>query len=77
MVSSLRAASDEAVRQIVAWVNVLYLEKGDLKKLDTAGKTDAIADKAAGFSASFPKISFEEGLATMGPVRNLYENRPV
>jgi hypothetical protein len=56
---------------------VLYLEKGDLKKLDTAGKTDAIADKAAGFSASFPKISFEEGLATMGPVRNLYENRPV
>ncbi|MFO1276411.1 hypothetical protein [Sphaerotilus uruguayifluvii] len=58
-------------------LELLYLEKGDLKKLDTAGKTDAIADKAAGFSASFPKITYEEGVATMGPVRNLYENRPV
>lgn len=58
-------------------LELLYLEKGDLKKLDTAGKTDAIADKAASFKASFPKISFEEGLALMGPVRNLYENRPV
>lgn len=58
-------------------LELLYLEKGDLKKLDTAGKTDTIADKAAGFSASFPKITYEEGVATMGPVRNLYENRPV
>jgi hypothetical protein len=56
---------------------LLYLEKNDLKKLDTAGKVDAIADKAAGFSQSFPKISYEEGLKLMGPVRNLYENRPV
>ena len=58
-------------------LELLYLEKGDLKKLDTAGKTDAIADKALAFSASFPKITFEEGLAAMGPVRNPYENRPV
>lgn len=58
-------------------LELLYLEKGDLKKLDTAGKTDAIADKAAGFSANYPKISFEEGCALMGPVRNMYENRPV
>jgi len=56
---------------------LLYLEKGDLKKLDTAGKTDAIADKAASFSEVFPKITYEEGVATMGPVRNMYENRPV
>jgi hypothetical protein len=56
---------------------LLYLEKNDLKKLDTAGKTDAIADKAAGFAQSFPKITYEEGLKLMGPVRNLYENRPV
>jgi hypothetical protein len=58
-------------------LELLYLEKGDLKKLDTAGKTDAIADKAAGFKADWPKISYEEGLALMGPVRNIYENRPV
>ena len=58
-------------------LQLLYLEKNDLKKLDTAGKVDAIADKAAGFKESFPKISYEEGLKLMGPVRNLYENRPV
>jgi hypothetical protein len=56
---------------------LLYLDKGDLKKLDTAGKTDAVADKALGFSAAFEPISFEEGVQRMGPVRNLYENRPV
>jgi len=58
-------------------LELLYLEKGDLKKLDTAGKTDAIADKAASFKADWPKITYEEGLALMGPVRNIYENRPV
>ena len=58
-------------------LELLYLEKGDLKKLDTAGKTDAVADRALAFDKSFTKISFEEGLARMGPVRNLYENRPV
>ncbi len=58
-------------------LQLLYLEKNDLKKLDTAGKTDAIADKAASFKADFPKITYEEGLKLMGPVRNIYENRPV
>jgi hypothetical protein len=58
-------------------LELLYLEKNELKKLDTAGKVDAIVDKALGFSQSFPKISYEEGLKLMGPVRNIYENRPV
>lgn len=58
-------------------LSLLYLEKNDLKKLDTAGKVDAIADKAAVFTDTFPKITYEEGLKLMGPVRNLYENRPV
>ena len=58
-------------------LELLYLEKTELKKLDTAGKTDAIADKAASYTASFPKITFEEGCKLMGPVRNPYENRPV
>jgi hypothetical protein len=56
---------------------LLYLEKSELKRLDTAAKVDAIADKAQGFAQSFPRISFEEGCALMGPVRNVYENRPV
>ena len=58
-------------------LELLYLEKNDLKKLDTAGKVDAIADKAMGFKDSFAKITFEEGCKLMGPVRNVYENRPV
>jgi hypothetical protein len=58
-------------------LEMLYLEKTVLKKYDTAAKTDAIADKAAGFKTTFEKISFEEGVARMGPVRNPYENRPV
>lgn len=58
-------------------LELLYLEKNDLKKLDTAGKVDAIVDKALGFSQTFPKITYEEGCKLMGPVRNIYENRPV
>lgn len=58
-------------------LELLYLEKNDLKKLDTAGKVDAIVDKALSFNQSFPKITYEEGCKLMGPVRNIYENRPV
>ena len=49
----------------------------EMSTKDLLALHNQIADKAAGFSASFPKISYEEGVATMGPVRNLYENRPV
>jgi hypothetical protein len=58
-------------------LELLYLEKTELKKLDTAGKTDKIADKALAFTQRFQKISFDECLALAGPVRNPYENRPV
>ena len=58
-------------------LELLYLEKNDLKKLDTAGKTDAVAEAALKFTAKFETISYEEGLKVMGPVRNPNENRPV
>jgi hypothetical protein len=58
-------------------LDLLYLEKNELKKLDTAGKTDRVADTALRFSANFDTISYEEGLRRMGPVRNPNENRPV
>jgi hypothetical protein len=58
-------------------LELLRLEKGDLKKLDTATKLDVIADKALKFSANYPVITYEEGLKLMGPVRNPNENRPV
>ncbi|MDX9952306.1 MAG: hypothetical protein RBS75_09450 [Methylophilaceae bacterium] len=58
-------------------LELLRLEKIDLKKLDTAAKLDAVGDKALTFSASYPEITYEEGLKLMGPVRNPNENRPV
>jgi len=58
-------------------LDLLRLEKIDLKKLDTAGKLDAVADKALKFTASYPVITYDEGLKLMGPVRNPNENRPV
>ena len=58
-------------------LELLKLEKNDLKKLDTASKLDVVADKALKFSASYPEITYEEGLKLMGPVRNPNENRPV
>ena len=58
-------------------LELLYLEKGTLKKMDTAGKLDAVADAALGFDEKFPEITYEEGLKIMGPVRNKNANRPV
>ena len=58
-------------------LELLYLEKNELKKLDTAGKTDRVADAALKFDITFDTITYAEGLALMGPVRNPNENRPV
>lgn len=58
-------------------LDLLYLEKNELKKLDTAGKLDAVADAALKFDITFDMITYAEGLELMGPVRNPNENRPV
>ncbi len=58
-------------------LDLFYLEKNDLKKKDTAGKLDAVADAALKFDVTFDTITYAEGLALMGPVRNPNENRPV
>ena len=58
-------------------LDLLYLERIDLKRLDSAGKVNKIAETALKFSDTFPTLSYEEGLAVMGPVRNPNENRPV
>jgi hypothetical protein len=58
-------------------LEMLNLERNTLKKLDTAGKHDAIMDAALGFEADYPWLSYEDGLQQMGPVRNPNENRPV
>lgn len=53
------------------------IEKTDIKKLNTAGKTDYVLDTVQGFSDGFTEITFEKGLELMEPVRNRNENRPV
>lgn len=58
-------------------LELLYLEKNDLKKRDTAGKLDAVADAAMKYDVTFDMITYDEGLGLMGPVRNPNENRPV
>lgn len=58
-------------------LELLYLEKTELKRLDTAGKTDAVTDAALKFDQSFEVLTYEDGLKLMGPVRNPNENRPV
>ena len=57
-------------------LELFRVEKSDLKRLDTAGKLDIIARKAAEFDESWPRITFEEALQVMGPVK-VRENRPV
>jgi hypothetical protein len=57
-------------------LELFRIDKGDLKKLDSAGKLAAVADAAATFAETWPEISFEEGLRTMGEVK-VRENRPV
>lgn len=58
-------------------LDLFYLEKNDLKKKDTTGKLDAVADAALKYDITFDTITYAEGLALMGPVRNPNENRPV
>lgn len=57
-------------------LELFRVEKGALKKLDTAGKLAAVADAAASFAEAWPEISFEEGLQVMGEVK-VREHRPV
>ncbi|MBC8007895.1 MAG: hypothetical protein H7X76_07600 [Prolixibacteraceae bacterium] len=57
-------------------LELFRIDRGDLKKADTAGKLNALADAAAKFSEKFEQISFEQGLKLMGPIK-VRENRPV
>lgn len=62
------------------WKEVLELmgiEKNDIKKLDSAGKLDYVLDAVRGLSTSYEPISIERGLELMEPVKNRNENRPV
>lgn len=58
-------------------LDLLSIDKNDIKKLDTAGKLDYLLDAAAGEKGPYQAITYEEGLALMEPVKNRNENRPV
>ncbi len=57
-------------------LDLIGLERNDLKKLDTAAKLDKITEAATKFRGKFPAVSFEQGKQEMGPIR-VPENRPV
>jgi hypothetical protein len=58
-------------------LDLMSIDKNDIKKLDTAGKLDYLLDAALEMDAQYQPITFEEGLARMEPVKNRNENRPV
>jgi hypothetical protein len=58
-------------------MELMSIDKNDVKKLSVAGKLDHLLDAAIGFTGDHTPISFEEGLAKMEPVKNRNENRPV
>jgi hypothetical protein len=57
-------------------LDLIGLERNDLKKLDTAAKLDKISEAAVKFKGKFPAACFERGINEMGPNR-IPENRPV
>lgn len=58
-------------------LDLLRIDKNALKRLDSAGKLDAIANGAAKFRQSFPSITYRQGLQLMGPDPDPGENWPV
>lgn len=58
-------------------LDLMGIDKNDIRKLDTAGKLDHVLDAAIRLDLQCTPISYEEGLARMEPVKNRNENRPV
>lgn len=58
-------------------MDLLSIDKNDIKKLDTAGKLDYVLDALVGYKPDFTKTTFEEVLAKAEPIKNRNENRPV
>ena len=58
-------------------LDLLGIDKNDIRKLDTAGKLDRLLDAARGLDAGYETITYDQGLALMEPVKNRNENRPV
>lgn len=58
-------------------LDLIGLERNDLKKLETADKLAKIAETTPRFKSNrFPVTTFAQGVAEMGPIR-IPDNRPV
>jgi hypothetical protein len=58
-------------------LELLMIDKNDIKKLNTAGKLDYVMDAAMAYNEKFEPITYQRGLELMEPVKNRNENRPV
>ena len=62
------------------WKETLELvdvDKNDIKKKSGTEKLEYVLGEVAAFKANYPELSYEDGVASMEPVRNRNENRPV
>lgn len=57
-------------------LDLLYLEKGDLKKASMEEKLDTLTDTAKCYKGGLPAASFDKVMSERGAVK-VYENRPV
>jgi hypothetical protein len=58
-------------------MDLVGLNKDDIKKLDPAGKLDYLLDATRDLDLSYEEISYDDGLKRMEAVKNRNENRPV
>ncbi|MGA8172663.1 MAG: hypothetical protein WB816_17770 [Methylocystis sp.] len=58
-------------------MDLTMVDKNDIKKLDTAGKTEVLLDAALNFNDDYEVIAYQQGVDRMEPVKNRNENRPV
>lgn len=58
-------------------LELVDIDKNDVKKLSGPEKLQKVMDKLAAFKANYPLITIDEGVAIMAPVRNRNANRPV
>lgn len=57
-------------------LDLLYLDRGDMKRLAGEAKIDAIVQAAQSGPSGFPATPYAQALAEMGPVK-VADNRPV
>ncbi|WP_426441241.1 hypothetical protein [Bradyrhizobium genosp. P] len=58
-------------------MDLVGIDKNDIKKLDAGGKLDYLLDAAKALDTSYDEIPYEDGLKRTGPVKNRNQNRPV